>query len=168
MSKITEFIKDNKSGTALITAGVVGIAVIAGCQGFSIRDNVKLDVPTSMQEAIDTEERVSVNEAEFVREDFVAWAGRVLGQFDRRYVNAEGRARVLESLLNTGLDAAGASLPAGGIGLLLLGSVGGLLTKGPGTAGREAGIGERAEQAGYQRAMREFVANQNASTKSDS
>jgi len=160
MSKFSDFVKDNKLGSAFMVFGVIGLVLISGCQGWSVGDRVRFPVPQAVQDVTDSGEKVSVNEAPFVREDFINEFERDLGKFDRRYANAVDRAVIIESVLTTGLEGVlGSAFPAGGAIALALGGLGGLFIKGPGTSGRESAIGDRADSAGYARAMAEIANN---------
>lgn len=113
-------------GIALIVAGLLFGSVAVACSGLDTGDFINVKVPGPVQKATGSGPTVSLNESEFVLEDYIRHGER----FSVEIADATERKAFLDSLVNMGTELAVpfvGELPGGAILTTLLFGAGGLL-----------------------------------------
>ena len=136
MERFVNYLKENAVGVTILltmlTAGL-GLSLASGC---TLSDLVKVNVPTSVREVTNAQKKVTLTEAPYVRQRYIAEITTSLDQFDRSIEQASAFRDLTASLLNTGIGAAEGALagvPGGAFLIGALGGLGGLFLKKPGT-----------------------------------
>ena len=101
-----------------IVAGI-GVAGMLALQACDLRSFVKVDAPKAVMESVDLPEgKLTLDEAEAVREDWVFWVESNTKRFDAAVAKSEQTYAVIHQLLSIGLDTASTAsngIPYGGI-----------------------------------------------------
>ena len=155
-----EWIKKNGWSTTF-AAAAVGIALmgllLSGCQ---MSDLIKVDVPKDVQEAVDSEPKVTLTAAPDLWDDWQAYVKRNTEKLESRTERAYELLGFINSATDMALVAAEGAAPAfpgGAILVGLLGGTAGLFLKRPGTDKQIAKEKEASYNAGMEKA-RELAA----------
>jgi hypothetical protein len=129
-ASITGWLKTQRVGLGILVvtaAALIGASMLAGCD---MTKMIRVDVPREVQKALDLPHSISLHDSQLALEDYVRGGERFSQNID------EGNVRLgwLMSTADLGLRVGMAQLPAGGILVTLLGTLGGIFIKGPGTA----------------------------------
>lgn len=134
MNAIANWLSQNK--TAAVTFVLVPIALMfmLKAQGCGLDRIIKHPVPPDMQEVNGGEEQVSLADSPFVRESYIETVERNLRMYDMAAEDAALLFQFVNSAVTLGIEEIGTSaIPGGTILLGLLGSIGALYTRKPGT-----------------------------------
>lgn len=109
----------NLNPKALAIVGALGITGMLALQACDLRSFVKVDAPPAVLESVDLPEgRLTLDEAEAVREDWVFWVESNTKRFDAAVTKSEETYAVIHQIVSIGLDTAGQAsngIPYGGI-----------------------------------------------------
>lgn len=137
MNRFFEYVKENTTGVSILgfaAVAIIGITLLAGC---TLSDLVKVNVPTAVREVTNTKtNQVSLSQAPYIRTRYVNEITANLVEFDDNIEQASAFRDFAASLLNTGLstgEGALAGVPGGAFLFTILGGLGGLFLKKPGT-----------------------------------
>lgn len=107
------------------------------CAALDAKDWIKADVPQDIQQAVEAEDRVTVNEAVQVRKDYVVEVTRNLERLDYNIQKGSRLAALIDTVAFKAFEEFSPALAAAGpLGLFAL-SVGGLFMRRPGDKSRD-------------------------------
>lgn len=165
MRAVIDFFRSNKAASLSVLSIVLVIMGALAMQGCTLGDMIRHDVPKDMQEFNDGKGKVSLNDAPFVMEDYVASVERNIRQFSEANERANLVFDFLNSAMTIGFEEIGNSpIPGATIFSGLLLGLGGLMTRKPGTAKEIAQEKMASFNAGQDRALEQakaFVSEEN-------
>ena len=128
-------------GKGLLTLGVVGTIALLFAQGCTPGDVIQVDVPPEVRKVVNSEPRVSYNDSLILFEDYtqasVKGAERFQANIDEKAEWVSLLASITNDALATGIPIL-ENMPGGGLLVTAAIGIGGLITRRPGDAKREA------------------------------
>jgi hypothetical protein len=135
LGDVMSWISSNKTSVALFGATILTAAIIAGMQGCSLGELIRMRVPLDVQERLQLPASIAVDDAEIVIADHKAAFKRSHGQLVQNYDDAMWWKDLAAMGVNIGIaqgQGALSTIPGGALGVGLLGTLGALFVSKPG------------------------------------
>ena len=135
--KLLNTLKTNRTASIFILATVASLLLVSALSACNLQDMVRVKVPEGVQQAIHTDAKIPLSDANATWDEWTAWVERQSGRFSKEIEKGQETASIITALTNTGISLgqeASSTLPGGAIlgsGLALLG---GLFIRKPGDA----------------------------------
>ena len=165
-----DWLKDNRNAVFLLCSTLILLGLVSGAAGCSLQDLIKFDVPVAVQEVTDVPERVSLNSAPHVWEEWQKHIDSASNQLAIAIGEANERYEILSNLTNMGVEALSVQagqFPGGALLVTGLSMLTGLFLKKPGTDRIIASEKEDSYNAGIDQGRRVAVQLMSAKEEAD-
>jgi len=150
---LIERLKSQKGGVTLCIVAVAFLAISSAVSGCSLDDIIKADVPKGIQQALNTEERVPMSQAEMTWDEWLQWVDNQSRRFADEIDRGTEAVALIQSITDTGIGVLGeasSTLPGGALISTGLALAGGLMLRRPGEEKRVSKEKESSFTAGLE------------------